>query len=331
LKISYKHKGVTIGGLFTVAMVLLSLTMVFSVLAVLPGMGAATLLESWFGEGNLKGTGYGTIVIFTILILLVIILSARFIARCGKKGEKIDSGEIILMLLWFNIFIHSWAFYVWWSVIDNFSSDDEVILGAIITFPVSSLFSVFFGMWIDYFKNIHTVPNDGKILITNLNATIDNWIAAIDQYSFEEICTQPSAGSWSMGQLYLHLIGDAGFFGDQIRECLQATQHVDEQPNEQGAAMLAANAFPDIKIEGNPANADIPQPQSIEQLKSGLLAIKDALNELFSLATRQPVQGKSKHPGLGYFTADQWFRFADMHFRHHLRQKQRIDNFLGKA
>jgi DinB superfamily len=293
-------------------------------------MGTATLLESWFGEGNLKGTGYGTIVVFTFLIMLVIYLSARYIERCGKKREEIDDGDIILMLLCFNIIIHSWAFYVWWAVIDNFTSDDEVILAAIITFPVSSLFSVFFGMWIDYFKNIHTVPANRKILITNLNATIDRWIAAIDQYTFEEICTQPSAGSWSMGQLYNHLIADTGFFADQIRECMQSTQHADEQPNEQGAAMLAANTFPDIKIEGNPANAEIPQPQSIEQLQLGLQGIRATLNDLFKRTCVQEAQGKSKHPGLGYFTADQWFQFADMHFRHHFRQKQRIDSFLGK-
>jgi hypothetical protein len=331
LKNNYKHRGVLIGGIFTVVSILLWLTLAFPMLAVMPGMGTATLLESWFGKGNLKGMGYGTIVIFTILIFTVIFLSARFIARSGKKGETIDNGDITIMLLCFNVFIHSWAFYVWWAVMDNFNNDDEIILAAIITFPVSSLFSVFLGMWIDYFKNIHTVPDNRKTLITNLNATIDYWIAAIDQYSFEEICTQPGDGSWSLGQLYLHLIGDSYFFADQINECLQSTQHLDKQPNEDGAAMLAANAFPDIKIEGNPANAHIPQPQSITDLKSGLMGLRARLNDLVALASTQKMQGKSPHPGLGYFTAYQWFQFVDMHFRHHLRQKQRIDSFLKKA
>jgi hypothetical protein len=330
LKNNYKHRGVLIGGIFTVVSILLWLTLAFPMLAVMPGLGTATLLESWFGKGNLKGTGYGTIVIFTILIFTVIFLSARFIARSGKKGETIDTGDITIMLLCLNVFIHSWAFYVWWAVMDNFNNDDEIILAAIITFPVSSLFSVFFGIWIDALKNSYIAPVNKAITITNLNATIDSWVAALDNYSFDEVCTQPAAGSWSIGQLYLHLIGDTGFFADQINECLQSIQHSDKQPNENGAAMLAANTFPDILIEGNPANASIPQPQNIDQLKSGLLGVRTRLNELFNQSLAQETQGKSMHPGLGYFTSLQWFQFTDMHFRHHLKQKLRIDRFLKK-
>ncbi len=168
-------------------------------------------------------------------------------------------------------------------------------------------------------------------MIDQLNITIDSWIIALDRYSFVELCTQPSLSSWSIGQLYLHLIGDTGFYIEQIEKCLQSVENVDEQPNENGTAMLAANAFPDIKIVGHPSNADIPQPANIGHVKTDLLAIRKTLNELYLLSARQSAQGKSKHPGLGYLSASQWLQFTDMHFRHHLRQKERIDNFLGKA
>jgi hypothetical protein len=46
--------------------------------------------------------------------------------------------------------------------------------------------------------------------------------------------------------------------------------------------------------------------------------------------TESPFGGKTKHPGLGYFSAHEWLQFADMHFRHHLRQKKRIDDFLER-
>jgi hypothetical protein len=39
-------------------------------------------------------------------------------------------------------------------------------------------------------------------------------------------------------------------------------------------------------------------------------------------------KGKTKHPGLNYFTAKEWLQFAGMHLRHHLKQKKRIDDFL---
>jgi len=45
------------------------------------------------------------------------------------------------------------------------------------------------------------------------------------------------------------------------------------------------------------------------------------------ISSNQP-KGKSKHPGLGYFSAEEWLQFAEMHFRHHLTQKKLIDNYL---
>jgi hypothetical protein len=38
--------------------------------------------------------------------------------------------------------------------------------------------------------------------------------------------------------------------------------------------------------------------------------------------------GKTRHPGLLYFSALEWLRFAEMHMRHHFRQKKRIDEAL---
>jgi len=43
---------------------------------------------------------------------------------------------------------------------------------------------------------------------------------------------------------------------------------------------------------------------------------------------KSSFHGKSKHPGLGFFSASEWFQFAEMHLRHHLKQKERIDRFL---
>jgi hypothetical protein len=36
-------------------------------------------------------------------------------------------------------------------------------------------------------------------------------------------------------------------------------------------------------------------------------------------------RGKAGHPGLGYFSAAEWLQFAEMHLRHHFRQKERLD------
>lgn len=52
------------------------------------------------------------------------------------------------------------------------------------------------------------------------------------------------------------------------------------------------------------------------------------MNNVEMLISKSPFKGKTKHPGLDYFSAIEWLQFAEMHLRHHLRQKKRIDHFL---
>ena len=109
---------------------------------------------------------------------------------------------------------------------------------------------------------------------------------------------------------------------------MSSDDHSDEPPSNEGADMFANNEFPDKVIEGPDTNVDILQPNSKEELKNALWLIKDEINSLDTLIPNSHYKGKTKHPGLGYFSASEWLQFADMHFRHHLRQKKRIDDFL---
>jgi hypothetical protein len=94
--------------------------------------------------------------------------------------------------------------------------------------------------------------------------------------------------------------------------------------------MLANNEFPDATIEGPDTNTAIAQPSSTHELKNALLQLKDEISRLAILVSDSSHRGKTKHTGLGYFSTYDWLQFADMHFRHHLRQKKRIDDFLRK-
>ena len=170
--------------------------------------------------------------------------------------------------------------------------------------------------------------DSNPFLLQQLNATIDIWKESLIYYTDEALRRQPLTGSWSIGQLYLHLITDTLFFIKQINLCLTNNDNVNEEATETGKIMLRENEFPDMKLEGDPSNAHIPQPSGSEELMTRLVYVQQRLNELYLQYQSTKYFGKSKHPGLGYFSAGQWFQFADMHFRHHFRQKKRIDAFL---
>ncbi|HEV8508031.1 MAG TPA: DinB family protein [Chitinophagaceae bacterium] len=162
-----------------------------------------------------------------------------------------------------------------------------------------------------------------------LTQTVTAWINDLDHYTLAELRAKPSPVSWSLGQVYFHLIDNTRYYIEEAKICLSSNDHMHKQASPDGAAMLAKNEFPDTMIEGPDTNVDIPQPHSMDELKNGLLQVKDEISRVATLVSNSHYQGKTRHPGLGYFCALDWLHFADMHFRHHLRQKKRIDNFLG--
>lgn len=163
-----------------------------------------------------------------------------------------------------------------------------------------------------------------------INHTIDTWIRELDQYNFTRLCTKPAPNSWSLGQLYIHLIEDTNYYLEQIKICVSADDHATEEAAPAAKTMFHNNDFPDEAIEGAPANAYIPQPDNKEQLMGRLLNLKEAIQQAGKLISTSSYKGKTKHPGLGYFNANEWLQFAEMHFRHHRRQKKRIDDFLNR-
>jgi len=164
--------------------------------------------------------------------------------------------------------------------------------------------------------------------IKAFNHTIDIWISALEQYSFIQLCTKPSSTTWSIGQVYMHLLDDTQFYIDQIKVCLATNDHSSENASPHGKTMLLNNDFPNEILEGAPSNAYIPQPHSKEKLMNDVLNLKVEMNKVAVMISESSFSGKAKHPGLNYFSAKEWVQFADMHFRHHLRQKKRIDDFL---
>ncbi|MBC9912988.1 SRPBCC domain-containing protein [Chitinophaga varians] len=156
------------------------------------------------------------------------------------------------------------------------------------------------------------------------NDILQQWVASLNDYSLEMICRPTKAAAWTLGQVYMHIIDDTGWYVTQVATALASREHHDQEVTEEGRHILA-NGFPDIQIAGPATNTFIPQPESLDQLRQGLLAIQESMTALCREGNFTAATGKTKHPGLGYFTAAEWLRFAALHMQHHLRQKERID------
>ena len=110
--------------------------------------------------------------------------------------------------------------------------------------------------------------------IENFNRTIDIWIKALEGYDYDQLTARPSPTSWSIGQVYMHLLDDTSYYIEQIQVCVTNNDHANDQATPAGKTMLLNNDFPDEMLEGSPANAYMPQPESKEQLMSGPFEFK---------------------------------------------------------
>jgi hypothetical protein len=166
--------------------------------------------------------------------------------------------------------------------------------------------------------------------LDQFNQTIDCWINYLDDYSFETLVAKPIPGSWSLGQVYVHILADTPYHVEQMKAALETNNNSDEQMHANAKWMFDNNGFPEIQIDGPGTDDNTPQPLSKEMLLQQLIAIRGDVNVLYRSNDFSKSKGKTRHPGLLFFSAMEWLRFTEMHMRHHFLQKLRIDKALKR-
>lgn len=165
-----------------------------------------------------------------------------------------------------------------------------------------------------------------------INSTIDKWIEMVNMYSLNSLLEKPSDESWSLGQVAMHIETETNFYISQIERCLNSNENSQESMTEAARAMFESNCFPPDKIRRDDTLSNhYPQPESHEDLYYRMNTLKMHLNHLIAKIEASNSDGKTKHPGFGYFNAKQWLQFAEMHMRHHLRQKDSIEKELKNS
>lgn len=167
-------------------------------------------------------------------------------------------------------------------------------------------------------------------LESQINITIDKWIDLANKYSLNTLLKKPSDGSWSLGQVAMHIDAETNFYITQIETCLHSNEKSTESMTDDAKTMFEHNSFPNIKIRRDDTlSQHYPQPESKNDLYNRMNKLKERLNSLIIKIEASNSEGKTMHPELGYFNAEQWLQFAEMHMRHHLRQKARIETELN--
>lgn len=156
------------------------------------------------------------------------------------------------------------------------------------------------------------------------------WENELKKYDADDLLKGYNEHSWTLGQVYSHVIMSAAFFFKMGRRCFEA-EHSDGPLTDYGVDLFKTESFPPMKIKVPERYAHVPrQPEDFDELRKGL-----ALNRTMAraLAERLPDMDpdrKLEHAIFGWINAEQWFRVAILHFLHHRRQKGWIDEALQK-
>ncbi|URJ47974.1 DinB family protein [Paenibacillus polymyxa] len=160
--------------------------------------------------------------------------------------------------------------------------------------------------------------------------TAQHYLLELDSFSLEELQYTPQEGQWSLGQMYLHLVNSALYMHlKNIDLCLQPNGETGVK-TEAGTAIFNLGSFPSMRIQVPPSPQYTPQqPTSKEEIVEGLNVVIRKMREI------EPTVGKStgpstvSHPRFGALNAGEWFSLIEMHYRHHLLQKERLKHAIA--
>ncbi len=172
--------------------------------------------------------------------------------------------------------------------------------------------------------NFHTISEQ-------FTALIDQWTMDLDGYTMTELSYKPQDGGWSLGQVYNHLIqATLQFQLKETKRCLSSDINKRRRKSFKGFLVFTIlGGFPNTRIKVPPSKSYTPpSPASKEELVTGLSTAKQVFEALLPKVSGGTSKGKSPHPALGYLNAGEWMRLIPMHFKHHLKQKARLDDEL---
>ena len=118
------------------------------------------------------------------------------------------------------------------------------------------------------------------------------WESELEKYSDVQFAMKPFPESWSIGQVYEHLVmGALNYHIKQIEQCLVNDENQREKKTFQGKLIFVIHAFPPIRIKVPPSPTYTPkQPESKEKIKAGMRLLQKKLNDL-SVEIEKTVHG----------------------------------------
>lgn len=169
-----------------------------------------------------------------------------------------------------------------------------------------------------------------KVYRSIIKAT-NTYQAQLLKMNEEDFQLSPPMGGWSYSEVYSHIFDSSLLSVMALNNCLKGEGEYKATLFGVKLVLFFGSFPPGQKYK-------VPQRLAERVKKIGTTAAQQLLTDFeLQLGKTYPQLNqanpkvKVKHPRLGYLNAKQWFRFIEIHLKHHLKQLKRIENSFELA
>lgn len=142
--------GVKIGIIFTFLSLLLTITIIIPAFSIFPGVIIELIAKGLVDNKPYSNVGQMTILLLASIFFISIIATIFYV----RKNSGLTKIRVVIIMLIFWLIVHPLVFYIYWGIKWEYRSDGQLILGAVETFPISSISFIIIGGIIDIVEKL---------------------------------------------------------------------------------------------------------------------------------------------------------------------------------
>lgn len=159
----------------------------------------------------------------------------------------------------------------------------------------------------------------------SLKSLTEKYRERLEHYQDAQFCQTPPQGGWSYSEVYSHIFTlSAG--------ALQETENCILGKGKAHGSLLVARLIlffgsfpPGFKYKVPKRLEAAAQKVSRETAAALIRKFLELLETVYPQLEGADPAVRTAHPRLGYLNARQWFRFTEIHLKHHLKQLDRLE------
>jgi len=172
-------------------------------------------------------------------------------------------------------------------------------------------------------------------LLAKFNSKGKEWLNDLEKINDESIFVNPAQGSWSLAEVYDHVMRVARNYQiPNLKKSITTAAKRKKRKNLTGFAIFNLGVRKDVymQMEKFPqplVEAFTPEKRTKIDLLKDFKSFINEVNDLDEILKKSSKENKQYHPLFGDINTKEWFALIELHIWQHDKQKKKILNFLA--